>query len=60
MSIHASSKVITVTHVLYFTDGTKYNINSPFRVANSVFVFAFRGLIIGDTGDVVRTNQRQA
>ena len=55
MSIHANSKVITLTHILLLTDGTK-NINKPIRVATSTFIITYRGLIIGRTGDVVTAN----
>ena len=60
MSINASSKVITLALVLSITDGTRNNSNNPFRVAASIFVMTFKGLIVSGTTDVVRANQRQA
>ena len=58
MSIHASCKVITLAHVLWITDGTRNNIYKPFRVADSIFVMTFEGLIVSGTTDIVRANQR--
>ena len=58
MSIHASSKDITLAHVLWITDGTKNNINNQFRVAASILAMTFNGLIVSGTTDVVRENQR--
>ena len=58
MSIHASSKDITLAHVLWITDGTRNDITNQFRVAASIFVMTFKGLIASGTTDVVRTNQR--
>ena len=58
MSIHASYKGITLAYVLSITDGTRNNINNPLRVAVSIFVITFKGLIVSGTTNVVRTNQR--
>ena len=60
MIIHASSKVIALTHILQLTYETKNNINKPFGVVTSIFVIAFKGAIISGTGDVISANQRQA
>ena len=60
MSIHVSSKVITLNHKLQLNDGTKNNINNPIRVANSIFVIAIKGLIISGTDDVIGANQQKA
>ena len=58
--IHASSNVVTLVHVLWITDGARNNINNQIRVAASIFVITFKGLIVSGTTDVVRENQRQA
>ena len=53
MSIHASSKFITLAHVLLITDGARISINNPFRVAASILVVTFKGLIVSGTTDIV-------
>ena len=58
MSIHASSNVITLAHVLQITDWTRNNINNPFRIAASIFAMTFKGLIFSGTTDAVRANQQ--
>ena len=58
MSIRASSNVVTLAHVLLITDGTRNNVDNPFRVAARIFAMTFNGLIVIGSTDVVRTNQR--
>ena len=58
MSIHASSNVITLAHVLWITDRTRNNLNNPFRVAAINFVMTFEGIIDSGTTDVARAYQR--
>ena len=59
VSIHANSNFITLDHILLITDGTRNNINNPFKVAASIFFMTFKGLIVSGTTDVVRANKTQ-